>query len=456
MVSHFIPQGEKRFALFPVRATHAVSYSKLQKLKNSKLIWLQSFLSFDTKMASLDYAEEMMLPFCDGDKIICLIPNSLKIKNFFIRFFDKTLINIFILFRLFLRKSRRGLVLSSSGGIGDTILFSTIINEFSNLASDNEDIYLIFQKNSECVSFLFEDKIKLIPIDYSKFRGNVFYRTKWAWRIFSLNSRIFVATDHLRHPFADECFAKFSCSEVKYALEPKWWEKYAGDLEKSKNIYDVLVPSSDEVTHRYIRWYGLVCALRGGDVNFPQVNGFFSSRFQFNKAEQRKYVVLHPFASTRLRQPSVDVFISLLNSIPETFDIILSCGPEDLNKNKDFIEISEGKRISKDDRRMEDKAHLLMGAALVITVDTSILHLASVLGVNTLCIASAAHVVDSVPYPQQMCIKNTHFILADVACAGCLGQCDQLGDGKRYPCIDLIDTASVIMEARKLLDTDFI
>ena len=198
--------------------------------------------------------------------------------------------------------------------------------------------------------------------------------------------------------------------------------------------------------HRYVRWLHLLAHLTHQPLSYIPLQ-----RQAAGNHKNRK-VIIHPFASTRTRQPSVDWFAQLIEAIPAEFSVALSCGPGDLERNPDFSVLLDNPRVTLDTSSLSDKAAWIGNAALVIAVDTSVMHLAVIFGAPTLCIASAAHIIDSVPYDQNIAPSNVKFIVLDVDCAGCLGQCRYALIEGRYPCLQNIDVQAVIPEALKILN----
>jgi ADP-heptose:LPS heptosyltransferase len=101
-------------------------------------------------------------------------------------------------------------------------------------------------------------------------------------------------------------------------------------------------------------------------------------------------------------------------------------------------------RVRLDEQGLEAKAALMRAARLVVSVDTSVMHLAVGCGVTTLCLASAAHVIDSVPYDPRMTPDNVTFLYHDLPCRGCLGQCILPLEEGMYPCVARLDIEAVL------------
>jgi len=343
------------------------------------------------------------------------------------------------------RQRPAGLLLVASGGIGDIILFSVAAPQFAQLAKAGEPISLVTQVGSAAIGFLLPPAFSQIPVDYRRFRRDLVYRARIGWRLFRLNVRLAIATDYLRHPLADDAFVLFSTAPERVCLEPKPWPKYAAALTANLARYTRVVPMTHAPLHKYVRWLHIPAALTGATLTIPAV------RRQAAPCPPLPVVVIHPFASTRARQPSAAWFARLLDTVPAGLRVVLSCGPGDIERNPDFAVLLDDPRVSADGSSLEAKAAWLGGARLVVTVDTSALHLAALCGAPVICVASAAHVVDSVPYDPRMNAGNIRFVVADVECAGCIGNCVRPLAGDRYPCLDDIAVETVAAVMRQLL-----
>ncbi|MDA8232123.1 MAG: glycosyltransferase family 9 protein [Magnetospirillum sp.] len=346
------------------------------------------------------------------------------------------------------RPHRRGVILVSSGGIGDTILFSAAAPYFARLAEPGEAITVVTQAASAAVGFLLPPGFTQFPVNYRKFQRNRIYRALIGWRISRLSARLCIATDYLRHPLVDDAFVFFSDAPRRIGLEPKPWPKYVAALRANLAFYDTIVPITHAPMHRYMRWLHLATALAGESLPVRPIGGAVAG----TREHPTECVVFHPFASTRTRQPPAELFVRLLDRLPPGYRAVLSCGPGDLDRNPDFVGFAGDPRVTIDATSLAEKTALLARASLVVSVDTSVMHLAAILGTPTLCIASAAHVIDSVPYDPRMNAGNVRFILADVDCAGCLGNCNRAHAGERYPCVDAIGAETVEAAMRDALN----
>ena len=141
------------------------------------------------------------------------------------------------------QKAPEGLLLISSGWIGDTVLFSFVVENFSNLAKRNEPITFLCNQGSEKVSFLLPNNITILNVDFQRLRRDLTYRKSIMTNLFEANFRLVIHTDHVRHPDMDEALAKACQAREAIAMKPRYWSKYSRKLEANLKIYDRLFDS---------------------------------------------------------------------------------------------------------------------------------------------------------------------------------------------------------------------
>jgi len=348
------------------------------------------------------------------------------------------------------RSDKRGLLIVSSGGIGDTILFSLMIERFIGLIPDDEDVTLVVRQESQIVRFLFSERVNLLPVDYRKFIRNPLYRLSISRDIRDLGVRLAISTDHLRLPTVDDVMIMASGAAERYALRPRSWPKHDAALTAHRDWYTDWVEPEPAMAHRLIRWWELAKGLAKNDTPPPKV-AFAPDRMPAPRSGDRPHIVLHPFSAIAEREAAPDVFIAITEAFSKTHDIILSTGPNDLARAPHHQALADMPEVKIDATDMESKAALMRGAALVVSVDTSVMHLAVGVGAPTLCLASAAHIVDSVPYDSRMTPENVRFEVPEIDCAGCLGNCIHPLEGGRYLCLQQLTPERVVNAAREML-----
>ena len=355
----------------------------------------------------------------------------------------------------FFRKKKRenapsGVLLVSSGGLGDTVLFSIIINRFYTIAKSNEKITLLLRSDSKKVSFLFHEKISIYTVNYKEFRKKRNYRSKIENELYLLNFRIVVSTDFLRHPKLDEAIIKACDAQKTIAMEARPWGKYNAELSRNRKFFNEIFESGPIHFNKILRWCNFAGSITSEQYPLPKLlieKGLMPKSNKYNK----RTIILNPFSAVREKQISLEVLSQIIDYIGDTYHFVIACAPSDLEKNIEYKNLDHKKDIEFDLSDFETLAPRLRSVRLVISVDTALMHLSIVLGAPTICIASAAYVNEIVPYPETIIPKNAEFVYKSMPCEGCLGDCSLTLENKRFPCINRIPAEEIFKKIDKIL-----
>lgn len=347
-------------------------------------------------------------------------------------------------------KPSSGILLVSSGGLGDTILFSLMVPRFMALAREKEQVHVLVQDKSLAVDFLFPEGVKVIGLDYRRFLRNPLYRLKASLGLLNEGYRLAISTDHLRLPTADDAIIMACAADKTMAMEPRSWPKHDQRLQANRQGYSRLVKAAPGMAHRILRWTELANALTGR-AGQPPVVRFDPKRLPPPAVRPRPFIVLHPFSAIAKRQHPPSLYRRIIESMPEGCGVILSAAPGDLKRHESFRALLDLPNVSINEDGLMAKMALLRSARLVLAVDTSVMHLAAGAGAPTLCLASAAHVVDSIPYDSRIAPDNVTFLYHDMDCRGCLGECIHPLENGMYPCVARLDHEQAVKKAMELL-----
>ena len=341
-----------------------------------------------------------------------------------------------------------GILLTSSGGIGDTFLFSLIAPRFEKILQEGEKLTILVRKDTQAADFVFPANLDVISVDYRRFLRDGSYRVKTSLDLYKANYRIAIATDHLRHPLIDDAMIMATKADERLSMQARAWKKWDGELARYASKYSRQMPEPG-LQHRLINWVDLANWVLKEDKEPPVVA--FPKEY-LPEPSERRVVVLHPFSAIPERQYGPETFLKVIDALPEDLPVVLSAGPGDLDRQPDYKVLAEHPRVEVDYSSFMEKASLIRSAVLVVSVDTSLMHLAVGCGAPTLCLATAAHVVDSIPYDDRMIPKNVRFLLADhMDCKGCLGNCTKPLVNGRYACIAEVAFATVEKTMNELL-----
>jgi hypothetical protein len=344
-----------------------------------------------------------------------------------------------------------GILLVSSGGLGDTILMSLVIERFTSLADPGEEITLVLPRESLKMAFLFDKKIIIQPVDYKVFRKTKSYVREITDQLYDANFRLVISTDFLRHPKLDEAIIKSCVAEEVVAMEPRSWPKYDKALKKNRALYDRLYDSGPTHMDKVVRWAKFADWLTGTKAPPPQIR-LSAGQVKASEEYSRPTVILVPFSAVKEKQSPPEVFLTLMEHLKDDYDFVIAGAPKDLENNPEFMGLMNLPNVSFDDSVFEKLAPRLKNARLVISVDTATMHLAVALGAPTVCLASAAYVNEITPYAPEITPDNVRFVYQPMDCEGCLGSCHLPTEAGRFPCVARIEMLQILKAVDELLE----
>ena len=344
-----------------------------------------------------------------------------------------------------------GILLVSSGGLGDTILFSFVVDRFKMLAIPGENVTLVLPKESLKLGFLFDRKIRILPVDYKAFRKDRAYIKQITKEFYEANFRLVISTDFLRHPKLDERIIKCCDAEEVIAMEARPWRKYEKALQKNRELYTRLFNSGPVHLDKILRWSKFADWLSGRKAPPPQLR-LPDGRIKLGQDFSRPTIILVPFSAVREKQSVPQVFVDIINHLKNRYDFLVATTELDIKANPEYSHIFDRPNTTIDTSSFEDLAPKIKNAHLVVSVDTATMHLAVSLGAPTICLASAAYVNEIVPYAREITPDNLRFIYQPMRCQGCLGSCHLKLEYERFPCMARIKTDRILSTIDEFLD----
>ncbi len=339
-----------------------------------------------------------------------------------------------------------GVLLISSGGLGDTVLFSLLASRFKSLTRDGEPITVLLRNDARKMAFLLPGDMGLDIVNFHEFRKSLSYRREVGDRLFNAHYRLLISTDQLRHPDLDEALVKMAAPEEAIAMEPRSWPKYDVALKANRKLYSRLFDSGSDRLDKVLRWNRFLDWLTGTKMPPPKVQIDLEER-----SGETFDILIQPFSAVARKQSPVAVYRQIIESLPLGMSISLTGAPGDMIANPDFKELLSLPGVSFNSNDFVELVPALKAAKLVISVDTALMHLAVALGAPTVCLASAAYVGEIVPYAQQITPENAHFIYQSMDCEGCLGKCHLPPVNGMYPCVAGIEADQVISLIKEIM-----
>jgi len=168
-------------------------------------------------------------------------------------------------------------------------------------------------------------------------------------------------------------------------------------------------------------------------------------------AVREQTLLIQPVSAVAAKHSPPALYQAVINALPAGFQVVITGTKGDLQSNPDFTRLLDLPNVSFDGSNLADLMPRLRTAALVVSVDTALMHLAVVAGAPTLCLASAAYVGEIVPYAPLISPGNANFEYLSMPCEGCLGCCIHPLEGGMYRCVAGLDTDTVVSRVLKLL-----
>ncbi|MEE8351833.1 MAG: glycosyltransferase family 9 protein, partial [Rhodospirillales bacterium] len=290
-----------------------------------------------------------------------------------------------------------GVLLISAGGLGDTVLFAHVISRFLKLAKKDESVTVLLRTDALKMAFLFPSEIQVLTVDFDRLRKDLGYRKKVLDDLFKENYRLLVHADYLRHPDLDEALVAAAMADEAIAMEPRPWVKYDTRLKVNRRLYQRLFDSGPPHRNKILRWARFADWLTG-DITPPPVAVLEPGGLDSPAILDTPTVVIQPFSAVKQKQSPPALCRTIIEALPSGSQTVITGTTKDLEKNPEFKELLSIEGVEFDDSVFAELVPLLRSAALVISVDTALMHLAVAVGAPTVCLASAAYVGEIVPY----------------------------------------------------------
>ncbi|MEO5375074.1 MAG: lipopolysaccharide heptosyltransferase family protein [Alphaproteobacteria bacterium] len=343
---------------------------------------------------------------------------------------------------------RSGVLIVSAGGLGDTLLFALVLPRLLALAEGDETITVLVRSDAAKMAFLFPSTVRVLAVDFERLARAGRYRLSIMARLRNAGFRLVVSADHLRHPHLDEALIRACQAPEMLAMEPRSWPKYDRALAHNRELYTRLFDSGPARRDKVLRWTAFADWLTGSTLAPPRIR-LPEAQLAPPHRFPRPTILIQPFASSPRKQSPAALYRRLMDALPD-HDFVILGAPRDLDRCPEFRSLLDRARF--DPSPLPALVGLLRGAALVISVDTAVMHLAVAVGARTLCLASAAYVNEIVPYADETKPDNVLFLFALMPCEGCLGACPEAPVRGMYPCIARLDPGMVLSMVRSQLD----
>jgi len=343
----------------------------------------------------------------------------------------------------------RGVLLVSSGGLGDTVLFAHVIERFLGCADKDEPVTVLLRSDAMKMEFLLPPDIQVNAVDFNRLRKDLGYRREITDTLFATHYRLVVHTDFLRHPDLDEALVRAAMAPQAVAMEPRPWRKYDSRLNANRALYSRLFESGPAVRDKVLRWSRFADWILALDRSPPTL-ALDPAQLPV-AAEEGPDVIIQPFSAVKAKQSPPALYRRIIDDLADGTRVAIIGTQGDLEGNPEFNSLLGLPGVVFDSSSFAELVPYLRSAKMVISVDTALMHLAVAVGAQTLGLASAAFVGEIVPYDPAITPENAHFLYTPMPCEGCLGNCIlPLQDGM-FPCVAKLDENQAVQKVREIM-----
>ncbi len=338
-----------------------------------------------------------------------------------------------------------GVLLLSSGGLGDTVLFALVLPRFLELARAGEKVSVLLRADGARMAFLFPPEIQVIKVDFGRLAKDSAYRGATFDGLYATHYRLVVSTDFKRHPDLDEALA-FACEAPETAaMRARPWAKYQARLDANAKRWGKLVESGPALLDKVIRWSRFASELTGV-TQAPPLVALLPGQMPARVDLPEPTLIVQPFSAVREKQSPPELYARIAALLPADWRMRIAGHPSDLDRNPEYRPLLDLPNVSFEPAPFAELAGIMRGARLVVSVDTACMHLAAALGVPTLCLASAGFVGEIVPYADEVMPGNLRVMYHPMECEGCLGDCRLNPVNSMFPCVAALDSGAILAD----------
>lgn len=292
-------------------------------------------------------------------------------------------------------------------------------------------------------------------LDYNKFLNNYIYRWHLLRKVRKAGFDIVVASSFTRDFRSEDAIIHVSGAPERIGSQGEMpvimpWRKYFSDRWYTKLLYTKKEPLMElERNAEFIRNIGV--ANYTAHISLLPI----LTNLPVNLDASVPYFVIFPGASRSAKRWPVDKFVSLLDQLYErTGWLGVLCG------NKEEIIICEA--IAKSARSaslilagktsLSELAEVLRGAKLLVSNDTSAVHIASAVNTASVCILGGGNYGRFIPYCERIETATPVPVTKKMDCFGCREVCiDIHAIEEPYPCINGVTVEQVMDECLKIV-----
>lgn len=290
-------------------------------------------------------------------------------------------------------------VIVRTDAIGDAVLWLDSYKAILKLFPESR-LSLIGNKRWTDI-FLNNEIDNIISIDEFKFNKNFFYRYYKLSKIGSINCTTLLNPTYSREFFLSDTIVRFVQAEQKIGIDGNLNNITKYEKKVSDKWYTKLIESNEkalmelERNAEFIRGIGL--------TNFIPSIPKWPLKIRSTSPINQQYYAIFPGSSREIKMWPAERFVELCERIYKNTGMIgVICGGlQEQEVSKRIVASCNAPLINKVARTtLESLANFIHYSQLIITNDSSAVHIATALNVKSICIVGGFHPNRFLPYPK--------------------------------------------------------
>jgi len=309
----------------------------------------------------------------------------------------------------------REFLLICTGGTDHLVFLAAQLERFRHaLGGPKVPLVVLARHDAGAAEFLFDDRAEVMTVDTDRLGQDSGYRANKLSEMFQSNFKGMVSLDYHRHPHLDEALIT-AAQRPAMAMKPAPLDGMDEALAENAALYQNQFESGPVGTPIPLRWEAFATHLSADDPDLPDASPYRLADDVMPEpaAFGTPTVLLQPFCPDVSRQSSVDVYTTLLSTIPDGHQVLLLGSTALLDRTPEYKVLLERPGVVLEEVDLARALPMMRSARLVIAAESAPMHLAALAGVPTLGIARDAGDGDTLPYPENNGPDNACILLGD-------------------------------------------
>lgn len=379
--------------------------------------------------------------------------------RFFFRGWRVLFFFIFDAFANYMRPAKsKSVLIVRVDNVGDFVLWISSIQCLLDKYSTSKSVVLVC--NQACVDLANATNFfsRVIGVAPRQFTRDVGYRWRLIRKVAQLGVEIAIQPTYSREFLIGDSLIRASRAEQRIGSQGDLsniclWHKALSD-----RWYTKLVPASSGVMMELDRNAEFLHGLGVSDAQaeIPSIPKLVD--LPPEKLVGRSYFVLFPGASSPIKQWPIERFAAVANHIVDDFGWVpLVCGgPEERKLGDQLIKKLNIRNAINfaGNTTLPELTELIRSARLLISNDTSAIHLAAGVGVPSVCVLGGGQYGRFMPYPNNVDGVKPEAVIHKLDCFNCDWRCKWTVDqSSPYPCVLGVELYQVISGVERALNS---